>query len=256
MKEQLTVDEINQFERDGFVRIDNAFPTETANAAVDILWRDLGVDRHDPKTWDKPVIRLWDYPQAPFKEAVNMPLLHHAFDQLVGKGRWFPRGSLGSFPVRFPSELDPGDTGWHTDGSFSDDGGPWRLNVRSRERALLMLFLFSDTEQKDAPTRILVGSHLDIPKLLEPHGENGLNFIEVAQRFEKSTLERPIALATGKAGTVYLCHPFLVHGAQPNHGTQPRFLAQPALLGQIDPFAAGRIFSPVERAIREGLGLK
>ena len=38
------------------------------------------------------------------------------------------------------------------------------------------------------------------------------------------------ALATGDAGTVYLCHPFLVHAAQPHRGTLPRFMAQPPLL--------------------------
>ena len=36
-------------------------------------------------------------------------------------------------------------------------------------------------------------------------------------------------IATGEAGTVYLCHPFLVHAAQINYGTQPRFMAQPPL---------------------------
>jgi hypothetical protein len=33
---------------------------------------------------------------------------------------------------------------------------------------------------------------------------------------------------------VYLCHPFLVHAAQPHQGERPRFLAQPPLL-PVDP---------------------
>ncbi len=37
-----------------------------------------------------------------------------------------------------------------------------------------------------------------------------------------------VALATGEAGTVYLCHPFLVHAAQIHRGKRPRFMAQPA----------------------------
>lgn len=41
---------------------------------------------------------------------------------------------------------------------------------------------------------------------------------------------REEALATGAAGTVYLCHPFLVHAAQPHRGKEVRFLAQPPLL--------------------------
>jgi hypothetical protein len=71
-----------------------------------------------------------------------------------------------------------------------------------------MLFLFSDIDTDDAPTRILVGSHLDIPKLLQPAGDYGLNFIELAQR-PTNTLDRKMVYATGKAGTVFLCHPLL-----------------------------------------------
>ena len=58
-------------------------------------------------------------------------------------------------------------------------------------------------------------------------------------------------MATGEAGTVYLCHPFLVHAAQAHHGARPRFMAQPPLLPG-DPLrldgTAGHP-SPVERAI-------
>jgi len=33
--------------------------------------------------------------------------------------------------------------------------------------------------------------------------------------------ERPQALATGEAGTAYLCHPFLIHAAQKHRGSVP-----------------------------------
>ena len=62
-------------------------------------------------------------------------------------------------------------------------------------------------------------------------------------------------LATGRAGTVYLCHPFLVHAAQPHRGKQPRFVAQPPLY-PAEPFSlnpADGAYSPVEQAIRLAL---
>ena len=37
----------------------------------------------------------------------------------------------------------------------------WWANITSRGRALLMLFLFSDVGESDAPTRIRVGSHIE-----------------------------------------------------------------------------------------------
>lgn len=253
MKDQLSEEDISAFVRDGFIKIEQAFSTSLADEAREILWKDIGVDKNGITTWTQPVVRLSNYDQEPFRKAANAPILRSAYDQLVGAGKWMAIGSLGTFPVRFPSDKDPGDTGWHCDASFRDDDGPWRLNVYSSARALLMLFLFSDIGEDDAPTRILVGSHIDIPKLLEPYGERGLNFIELAQAFPESTLKRPIALATGKAGTVYLCHPFLVHGAQPNRGTTARFLAQPPLLGKVDAFKMQEPYSPVEQAIRLGL---
>src|SRR5260370_18026822 len=73
---------------------------------------------------------------------------------------------LGTFPIRFPSPDDPGGTGWHIDSSFPPETGDsndflnWRVNVTSKGRALLMLFLFSDVRENDAPTRIRAGSQL------------------------------------------------------------------------------------------------
>lgn len=38
-----------------------------------------------------------------------------------------------------------------------------------------MLFLFSDVGEDDAPTRIRVGSHLDVPAALAPAGDEGMS---------------------------------------------------------------------------------
>jgi hypothetical protein len=159
--------------------------------------------------------------------------------------------------VRFPSPADPGDAGWHIDVSFGTEDPDflnWRANLRSRGRALLLLFLFSDVGDDDAPTRIRVGSHLPIARQLAPAGEAGLTLRELAADGFASTATCPEVLATGPAGTVYACHPFLVHAAQPHRGTRPRFMAQPPLL-PVD--AAGLDVAggtaPVERAIRMAL---
>ena len=160
----LAQENIESFIRDGFVRVDDAFTRETAARGREILWRATGCDPFDRATWTRPVIRLDGYGDPPFKEAANSPRLLAAFDQLVGTGRWSPLTGLGTFPVRFPSQEDPGDTGWHVDASYPPPAGEagqtifqWRVNVFSRERALLMLFLFSDVGENDAPTRIRVG---------------------------------------------------------------------------------------------------
>jgi hypothetical protein len=159
---------------------------------------------------------------------------------------------LGTFPIRFPHRDDPGDAGWHVEASYAGPDGEWRLNIGSRGRALLMLFLFSDVGPHDAPTRVRVGSHLDVAPLLASYGDAGAEFLAFATEAVPATAHRPVAYATGAAGDVHLVHPFLVHGAQPHRGTRPRFLAQPPLepTGELDLKAAA---TPVERAVRLGL---
>jgi hypothetical protein len=122
--------------------------------------------------------------------------------------------------VRFPHADEPNDAGWHIDAGFCEDGEDpadffgYRVNLRSRGRALLMLFLFSDVGDDDAPTRVRVGSHRHMARVLAPAGEAGLSLRALAADRFAATVSCPEATATGPAGTVYLCHPFLVHAAQ------------------------------------------
>ncbi|MFQ4139359.1 phytanoyl-CoA dioxygenase family protein [Nodosilinea sp. PGN35] len=258
----LTKIDVERFITDGYVRVEGAFSPELAATCRAILWADTGCDRRDRTTWQRPVVWLGDYTQAPFVQAANGPNLHAIFDQLAGPGQWHPRFSVGSFPIRFPTPDDTGDTGWHVDASFpgadSDANNflSWRINIHSRGRALLMLMLFSDVGELDAPTRIRVGSHQAVARLLAPAGETGLTALELSNLLA-TTDDCPEATATGEAGTVYLCHPFLAHAAQINRGSQPRFMAQPPLFAA-KPFEfegkQASSYVPIEQAIRTALG--
>lgn len=255
----LTPREAASFIEHGFVRIDEAFPRVVADEAREILWRDTGCDPEDQATWTRPVVRLGYYAQPPFLAAANTDTLRRAFDQLVGRGRWIPRGNLGTFPIRFPSSVDPGDAGWHVDASFGTENPDflsWRVNVFSKGRALLMLFLFSDVGADDAPTRIRVGSHLELARILAPAGDEGRSLGELASGGFDETAHCREVTAVGNAGTVYLCHPFLVHAAQPHRGTRPRFMAQPPLVptsGQLTLTRDDGDYAPVEIAIRSAI---
>jgi len=252
--------QINAFITDGFVRIDNAFPQELAEQGRAILWKDTGCDPDNPATWTKPVIRLGGYSDLPFREAANTPILQSAYDQIVGPNRWAPPQGLGTFPVRFPSPDEPGDDGWHIDGSFTGDDYrdflDIRANIVSKGRALLMLFLFSDVDEEDAPTRIRVGSHLDVARYLAPAGDAGRSLRNMLDDRPDWFDTGHEALAAGPAGTVYLCHPFLVHGAQKHRGSRVKFMAQPPLFPR-EPIQLERAdsnYSPVEQSIRLALG--
>jgi hypothetical protein len=123
----------------------------------------------------------------------------------------YPRPNVGTFPIRFPSEGDPGDAGWHVDGSDKVEPGPYKVG--------------------------------------DP--------LHVIHALPATVHARPLAWATGNAGDVYLCHPFLVHAASwPHRGKAPRFIAQPPLtaVGLLELERADGAYSPVELAVRLGLG--
>lgn len=152
--------------------------------------------------------------------------------------------------VRFPSE-DRANSGYHVEGSYSGPGGCW-VNIRSRDRGLLALLLFTDVGPDDAPTRLMCGSHLAVPEFLAPYGEAGTN--ADADFWRPSALCLPTAHATGQAGDVFLCHPFLVHTATwPHRGTGPRMIAQPAVHAGDGFTLDGSDPSPVARVIVAGL---
>jgi hypothetical protein len=117
------------------------------------------------------------YVRPPFRLAANSPRLLSAVAQLLEGEAWHQRPNLGNLVVRLPSDEDPGDTGWHIDGSFqgptTDDLSTWYVDYRSTGRALLLLCLLSDVGSDDAPTRFVEGSHRDVPKLLQPLGDAG-----------------------------------------------------------------------------------
>jgi len=252
----LTERQVQHFIVDGFVKLEGAFSTELAKQCRDELWEKIGLSPDEPAGWTEPVIRVASMAAPPFVDAANTPRLHRAYDQLAGADRWLKPRGLGTFPIRFPSSDVPKDDGWHVDVSFGDspDFMEWRANVTSRGRALLMLFLFSDVGPDDAPTRIRKGSHATIARELLQYGEAGASLRQLAADGFASTAQCELELATGSAGTVFLCHPFLVHAAQAHRGTRPRFMAQPPLLhkGDFDPTQSPSI---VQIAIRQACGL-
>jgi hypothetical protein len=248
--------DVESFVRDGFVKLPGAVPGCVVDACAGLLWEAIGLDPQDPSTWAEPVYWVGGMSQPPFVQAMNSMVVLKACERLAGPGRWKPRDSMGSFPLRFPHDDEPDGLGWHVEGSYMPAGATsWWTNARSRDRALLALYLFTDVEMDDGPTRIRVGSHLAVPPVLEPYGEEGAAGPAFAAELVAATEHCEVAYATGRAGDVYLCHPFLVHAAQANHGRRPRFLGQPAILANYpyrldcpDPGC-----SPVELTLKQGL---
>ena len=256
----LNVD-VDAFLEQGYVKIPGAVPRSVAEQCADAFWQQLGVRPDEPSTWPGPVARASvDAPCV--EQAATAPAVVAACDQLAGSGRWVPRRNVGLMVARFRHEDDPGDTGWHIEASFDPhglpwpgSGEPWRTNVFTRDRALLLLYLFTEIGEDDAPTRIRSGSHLDVPAVLASAGHEGLDGNSASPLVDAASAHRPVALATGQPGDVYVCHPFLVHAAQTHRGQRSRLIAQPPvqLRGEYRLDESQEDHPPVEQAILRGL---
>jgi hypothetical protein len=249
--------DVDAFRRDGFTVVRGAVDPATVAACREQVWHAMterGVDRPDPASWP-PLVRIDDLDAAPFTAAGLAPALTAAYDELIGPGRWTSPVDVGrALMVRFPSE-DRAGAGYHIEASYPGPGGRgWRANVRSRARGLLALFLFTDVGPDDAPTRLVSGSHLTVARFLAPYGEPGADTDADGDLWYPSTLCRPVAHATGTAGDVFLCHPFIVHTATwPHTGAGPRIIAQPAVAAPAGFTLDGTDPSPVARAITTAL---
>jgi len=250
----LTDEDVERFVRDGAVPLKGAFSREVADECRQLLWAATGCDEHDPTTWTRPVVRIEGRGDAPFVAAANTERLYVAFDQLAGSGRWVRRDGLGTFPIRFPVDEAPNDDGWHIEATGANANGDGIVDPASRERVLLLLFLFSDIGPDDAPTRVRLGSHLHAARLLLSTGKP-MGFFRAARELAQQTEQLPEAAATGEQGDVWLCHPFVMHAAQRHRGGRVKFMAQPPLAGTgpIDPTRPAAERSPVEEAVHRAL---
>lgn len=231
-------DRVAGFIRDGYWVLRDAIAPPTLHQCQRDVVAALaaeGVDAADPRSWTRPVVRLDTPRTAAMGRVGNDPQLLAIVDRLLGPGRRIPRAELGgTLPVRFPSVEDPGDASWHIEGSYDVGGQRW-ANVFSRTRGLVLLVLFDDVDDDSAPTELIAGSHLDVPRVLLPYGEAGTD-LDTAL-LPDSTWRRLRVNATGAAGDIFICHPFLVRRATwPHTGARPRALALP-VIAHAEPFA-------------------
>ena len=255
--------DLDGFARDGYVAVRGAVDAGTVAACRELTWAAMerrGVRRDEPGSWPPLVQGMDDLAGEPFTAAYTAPALTAAYDELIGPGRWErsvrPADIGATVVVRFPAEDERANAGYHIEGSYAAPDGSsagW-VNIRSRARGLLALFLFTDAGRHDAPTRLLCGSHLAVPQFLAPYGEAGTD--SDAEFWRPSTLCMTAAHATGKAGDVFLCHPFMVHTATwPHRGAGPRMIAQPAVNAPAGFALDGSDPSPVAQAIVQGLAM-
>ena len=130
--------------------IRGAVDAGTVAGCRELIWAAMerrGVRRDDPGSWPPLVEGMDDLAGEPFAAAYLAPALAAAYDELIGPGRWersVRPADLGeTVVVRFPAEDERANAGYHIEGSYAapDGSGAGWVNIRSRARGLLALFL-------------------------------------------------------------------------------------------------------------------
>ncbi|MFC5531436.1 phytanoyl-CoA dioxygenase family protein [Cohnella yongneupensis] len=177
----LSPEQIEQFKELGWVKVESAFPRETALACQQFLWnklRDRGVDQEDPSTWNVPMIYMQEAYRSPEFDRCNTARMADAIEDLIGPGRWTDRGvygiddvksTWGWWPVNFSlgadKEWNVPQEGWHWDGIH------FRHFVDSPDQGLLCLCIFSEVGAKGGGTLVVEGSHKLVARFLSQHPE-------------------------------------------------------------------------------------
>lgn len=207
----LTDEDLEHWNREGWVRLSGAIPPEACAASADVIWQVQGMDPDDPATWGKGPKQ-----QCVFVQEFRHPVLdanrrsrriHKAMAQLWGHSDlWMTCDRVGFNPPERPDLPFPGP-GMHWDVSLSP---PVPFGIQG------ILYL-TDTPPEQGAFALSPGMHRYIDEWVAAQPQ-GIKLSELAEQ----TL--PLIAVGGAAGDLILWHHALLHGPTPNHGTRPRLV--------------------------------
>jgi hypothetical protein len=262
-KSVLTAADIEHFLVHGFVKVSQALDQEVIKKCVDLMWKRLGYDPLDSSTWVADKIHMPRHTEFSVKDVA--PRAYQAICELCGGEdrieipKWGD-GFIANFHFGGDSPWvppSPKANGWHKDGDC------FLHFLDSPDQGLLIIVLWSDVHSRGGSTFVIGDSVGPVARYLADHPE-GVNpnvgfknggfphqtFVEECHDFQE---------ATGKAGDVYLLHPFLLHASSINTLKLPRLITNPCVNFK-EPMKFDRPnvndHSPVELAILRALGKK
>lgn len=255
----LTEAEVQHFLDHGYVVIHDAMPKDFLEAQQRRIWVRLGYQPDNPSTWERDYLFMEDRDRWDV-ETLAPRVWGAAVDLVGGEDRiqkpfmWSDgfkvnMGLRSDEPWQEPSHKSPG---WHK------DGDPFRHFLDSPEQAVGTMVLWTDVRSRGGATFIVPDSPGAMARYHAAHPEGVMqetlqrDYAEIltgCSRFEE---------VTGKAGDVYLLHPFMLHATAPNTLRLPRVITN-HYVHLKEPMRFDRPdgdYSVVERSILRGLGVE
>ncbi len=255
----LSEEQITHFLTHGHIVIHDCFSREFAEDWTASAFRRLGYNPQDPRTWQQEIVHMPAAQRVPMPE-IAPKAWQAACDLLGGEERVSPCSWGDSMIVNLRKGADQpwqapsaAVSGWHKDGDF------FRHFLDSPEQGLLTIVIWSDIAPQSGGTFAAGDSVGPVARLLAAHPEGVLPQGAPEASFGSLIHQcREFVELTGQIGDVVLIHPFLLHASSQNHSGKARFITNPPVSLK-EPMQFNRDnpadFSPVERAILQGLGV-
>jgi hypothetical protein len=248
----LTVQQRDEFDAQGFLRLRGVFSRAEAAAMEAHIWNALsrkhGISPGDPSSWEiPPGSKLQPLRTHPVFHPIGGPALVAALDDLIGPGRWGVPRHWGQFLVSFPvpEGSSRSRANWHTD-------FPYSLAATCVVGALVISFI-AEVPRGNGGTLVIAGSHKLVARFVDakPHlrgakmkvtrqallqSDPWLKSLCCDWTVEDWTARLPLSEHAieglpvrvvelgGEPGDVVVGHPWLVHSPSPNRGDRPRFM--------------------------------
>ena len=249
----LTTADLDHFRAKGYVKLEQAFPRETADEWAANCWRRLGIDPNDSSTWNEARTHMGGDVRGDVKDIA--PRCYEAMMELSGGAdrvqhpvQWSDHFIVNLYEGADSDWVPPGPAskGWHKDGDF------FRHFLNSPEQGLLVFVLWTDVVHHGGPTYVATDSIKVIAEFLADHPEgvlpNDFNFSDLISKCND------FVEATGEPGDVYLLHPFTLHAVSQNILKRPRIITNPPVHLN-EPMQFNRPdLSPVEAAVVDAIG--
>ena len=257
----LSAADLENFLAFGFVQLTDCFdtsPGSTAHRWAQESWQRNGIDPANRATWPNDKIHMPATDTRLVREF--SPKAFAAMCELCGGAEQvdpeqvWGNGFIANYGLGRDKEwLAPGPDvpGWHVDGD-------WFLHfLDSPEQGLLVVVLFSDIHPKGGGTFIACDSvgHVarflaEHPEGVDPHGFPWRDLTLKCSDFRETT---------GKAGDVFLLHPFTLHASSYNHRPEARLMINPSGIlrtpMRFDRRDDGSAYAPMEQIVLDALGV-
>jgi hypothetical protein len=241
--------QLNEFERNGIVRVRGAIPADDIEAISAQVWDNLerrySFRRNQPDTWIAERVNGL-HALVTFEE-IGSPTVCQMLDDLLGSGKWQRPARWGSLLIAFPESHEQWDVpyaNWHLDFPASDS-----LEGLFAVRLFICL---EPVRHGGGATLVITGSHLLVQDLVRKKASRRFRsadirtaliqaypwvkalcsrsetadrigrFVDVSTAVDSAELR--VVEMTGEPGDVFLVHPLIVHAPATNCADVPRMV--------------------------------